>query len=155
MSIRKQLLGPVQFISTLTDDAVDFDNWPVGEQEDYFINSYKLPPILKGKTPVIYTLRQLKGREMYHLRMLQHQYSDDKEGTVHPEISKYIIRHGLTKISGVETEDVNNNINVFEIKLQKTPHGPIMTEDCYYELISLFTVGSELNLLSIIYSISF
>ena len=155
MSIRKQLLGPVQFISVLTDDSIDFENWPKEDQESYFVDSYKLPPILEGKTPVIYTLRQLTGREMYGLRMLQQQYANEPEGTIHPEISKYIIRSGLVKISGVETQDQNNNINVFEIKTIKTPYGPIMSEDNYYDLIALFTAGSEVHLLGVIYQISF
>ena len=118
--LRRQILGNYDYIPP-NDDAIDFDKF---NGADYFINgNMDLPPIIPGKEPAKFTLKQLSGEEMERVLQIQSQNSG---GVLTSDWIEYVIRHGVVGWSGLYIGE-----KPFEIK---TENG-VITKDNYRELL--------------------
>lgn len=144
--IRHKLLGNLKYINPL-DPAVDLEAWPEDKSNTYFKDHFELPPLKDdGDPPVVWTIRQLTGREMFEVQAAMEQHTN----ALHPEVLKTILQYAIVGWSGIEIEDANGNIKTFEADHIDTPIGRRLKDENYYELIAFFTNGTASQIAGVV-----
>lgn len=132
--LRHTIFGPLDWVHP-DDDAIDFKAWSQEDQVAYFVSSFKLPPMLPGKTPVIYKIEQLSGpclKEAMRVQAVGSAYN-----TLSPAWFEWVVRCGLKKVKGLEIYDRKTKESKrFRLQFEKTDKfGEIIQEASFDELL--------------------
>lgn len=111
--------------------------------------------------PTVWRLGQLTGKQMYELKVLQAQHNkpvpdgaDIADKPIPPEVIRFVIQYGLKGWSGIYTEDEHGGVHEFTHVLVDSPLGKRLSDECYYDLLGFFALGSERMLLGLILFLS-